>query len=175
MRPTFRKLGLTAHVTLSVGWLGAVCVFVALGAVGLTSREAATVRSVYLAMQPAATFALVPLAVGALLTGIIQALGTPWGLFRHYWVLFKLLISTVATAILVAYLGTFAVLADAAADPSTKLGAVRSASPVLHSVLALLALLLAMVLALYKPRGMTRYGWRKAQERGETSAGRREV
>jgi hypothetical protein len=23
-------------------------------------------------------------------TGLIQALGTVWGLFRHYWVLFKL-------------------------------------------------------------------------------------
>ncbi len=35
----------------------------------------------------------------------------------------------------------------------------------LHAGGALLLLLLATVLGLYKPRGITRYGWRKQQER----------
>jgi hypothetical protein len=39
-------------------------------------------------------------------------------------------------------------------------------SPSLHAVLALLLLLVATVLAVYKPKGMTRYGWRKQQEIG---------
>jgi hypothetical protein len=41
---------------------------------------------------------------------------------------------------------------------------VRSASPTLHATLALLVLLVATALAVYKPRGMTRYGRRRQQE-----------
>jgi hypothetical protein len=41
---------------------------------------------------------------------------------------------------------------------------VRNSAPLQHAALALLALLVATVLAVYKPRGMTRYGRRKQQE-----------
>jgi len=41
---------------------------------------------------------------------------------------------------------------------------VRTSSPVLHAAAALLLLLVATVLAVYKPRGMTRYGQRKQHE-----------
>lgn len=161
MPPRLRKLALLAHVTSSVGWLGAVAAFLALAVIGMTSRDPATVRGVYLVMEPAAWYALVPLAFAALLTGIIQSLGTPWGLFRHYWVLFKLLINVIATAVLLIYMGTFRSMAALAADQDTELSAVRSFSPVLHSALALAMLLLAMVLAVYKPRGVTPFGQRK--------------
>jgi hypothetical protein len=161
MPPRLRKLALTVHVTSSVGWLGAVLAFLALAVVGLTSQDAQTVRGVYLVMEPAAWLVLVPLAFASLLTGLVQSLGTTWGLFRHYWVLFKLLITVFATVVLLIYMGTFRYMAGVAADPSADLGVVRNASPGLHAVLALLVLLVATVLAVYKPRGMTRYGWRK--------------
>lgn len=164
MTPWIRKLALTAHVTTTVGWLGAVVAFLALAAVGLTSQDAQTVRGVYLVMEPAAWLVLVPLAFASLLTGIVQALGTTWGLFRHYWVLFKLLITVFITIVLLIYMETFRVMAGVAADPSADLGSVRNVSPALHAVLALVVLLVAVVLAIYKPRGMTRYGWRKQHE-----------
>ena len=119
----------------------------------------------YLVMEPAAWFVLVPLALASLLTGIVQSLGTTWGLFRHYWVLFKLLITAFATSVLLIYMGTFRYMAAVAADPTADLGVVRNLSPALHAVLALLVLLVAAVLAVYKPQGMTRYGQRKARER----------
>ena len=158
MTPRLRKFALTAHVTASVGWLGAVVVFLALAVVGLTSQDAQTVRGAYLVMEPAAWFVLVPLAFASLITGIVQSLGTTWGLFRHYWVLLKLLITVFATIVLLIYMETFSLMAGVAADPSADLGAVRNPSPVLHAALALLVLLVATVLAVYKPRGMTRYG-----------------
>jgi hypothetical protein len=161
MTPAVRRFALTAHVTSSVGWLGAVAAFLALAIVGLTSQDAQTVRGTYLVMEPAAWFVLVPLAFASLLTGIVMSLGTTWGLFRHYWVLFKLLITIFATVILLIYMGTFRLMAGVAADPSVDLGVVRNASPVVHATLALLVLLVATVLAVYKPRGMTPYGWRK--------------
>jgi hypothetical protein len=115
-------------------------------------------------MEPAAWLVLVPLAFASLLTGLVQALGTTWGLFRHYWVLFKLLINVVATIVLLTYMETFSFMADVAADPSADLGVVRNASPLLHAGAALLLLLAATTLAVYKPRGMTRYGRRKQHE-----------
>jgi uncharacterized membrane protein len=161
MTPRVRKLALTAHVSASVGWLGAVAGFLGLSVVGLTSDDADTVRGAYLVMEPAAWFVLVPLAFASLLTGLAQALGTTWGLFQHYWVLFKLLINVVATLVLLTYMETFRVLADVAADPSADLSVVRNASPTLHAGAALLLLLGATTLAVYKPRGLTRYGRRK--------------
>jgi hypothetical protein len=41
-------------------------------------------RAAYLAMDLTSRFVIVPLARASLLTGLAQALGTPWGLFRHY-------------------------------------------------------------------------------------------
>lgn len=164
MPPRLRKLALTAHVTSSVGWVGAAAAFLTLAVVGLTSQDPQTVRGVYLVMEPAGWFVLVPLAFASLLTGIVQSLGTKWGLVRHYWVLFKLLITVFATAFLLTYMETFRHMADVAANPSADLGMIRNGSPALHATLALLVLLVATVLAVYKPRGVTRYGWRKERE-----------
>jgi len=148
----------------------AIVVFLALGIVGLTSQNAQTVRGVYLAMEPAAWAVLVPFALASLLTGTVQSLGTTWGLFRHYWVLFKLLITVFATIFLLIYMETFRVMAGVAADPTADLALVRSPSPRFHAVLALLVLLVANVLAIYKPRGLTPYGRRKQREQRRVSA-----
>lgn len=159
-----RKLSLTAHVTFSVGWLGAVAGFLALAVSALTSTDAQIVRSSYVAMELTARFAIVPLCLASLLSGLVQSLGTSWGLFRHYWVLFKLLINVFATIVLVMHLSALRFFADAAADitvTNSGILALRSASPVIHAGGALFLLVVATTLAVYKPRGMTPYGWRK--------------
>jgi len=146
-----------------------VAAFLGIGMVGLTSGDPLTVRGTYLVMDPAARFVLVPLAVGSLITGLIQALGTTWGLLRHYWVLFKLLVNMFAAAVLLMYLQTFRTMADVAADPGADLAMVRNPSPVQHAALALLLLLVATALAVYKPRGLTSYGWRKRSSASSTT------
>ena len=157
MSPRIRRFSLLAHITFSVGWLGAAVVFLALAAVGLTSQDPQTVRGVYLVMEPAAWFTLVPLAFASLISGIVQSLGTTWGLFRHHWVVWKLGINVFSTVILLIYMGTFREMARVAADPTVPLDAVRNASPLLHAVLALVLLVTATVLAVYKPGGLTAY------------------
>jgi hypothetical protein len=166
MPSRLRKFVLTAHVTSSVGWLGAALVFLALAVIGLTSQDAQTVRGAYLVMEPAAWYVLVPLALASLLSGLVMALGTKWGLFRHYWVLFKLLINVFATVVLLIYMESFSIMARMAADPTMSTADIRAlgTSPRFHAILAVVLLLVATVLAVYKPRGMTRYGWRKQQE-----------
>jgi hypothetical protein len=159
-----RKALLTAHVTASVGWLGAVAGFLALSIAGLTSQDAQTVRATYLAMEAIGWFVLVPFSLASLLTGVVQSLGTKWGLFRHYWVLVKLLINVIATVILLLYMQTLSSLAGVAAESTLDPSGLRDPSPVLHAGAALLLLLVATTLAVYKPRGMTRYGQRKQHE-----------
>ena len=170
MSPRLRKFALTTHIVASVGWLGAVAAFLALAIVGVASDERQTVVSAYIAMEATGWFILVPLAIAALVSGLVQALGSKWGLFRHYWVLAKLLITVVATIVLLLYmqtLGTFADIAESTSSPAD-LDRLRSASPVLHASGALVLLLTAAGLSVYKPRGITRYGWRKQQERRPT-------
>ena len=161
LSPGLRRFTLTSHLTVSVGWIGAVGVFLAHAIIALTSDDPQIVRGVYLVMEPAAWVTLVPLAIASLITGIALSLGTTWGLFRHYWVVFKLLIAVFATLILLVYMETFRQMADVAANSSVDLHAVRNPSPVVHAVLALLILLIATVLAVYKPRALTPYGRRR--------------
>jgi hypothetical protein len=161
MPPRLRKLALTAHITASVGWLGAVVAFLALAVVGLTSPDAQLVRAVHLVAEPMTRLVIVPLAFASLLTGLVSSLGTSWGLLRHYWVVFKLLLNVFATIVLLLYTQTVGYLADLAAEPTADLELLRSPTFVLHAGGALLLLVTATVLAVYKPRGLTPYGRRK--------------
>ncbi len=165
MTPRIRKFALTAHVTASVGWLGAVVAFLGLAVVGLTSQDGQVVRGAYLVMEPAAWFVLVPLALASLVTGLVQSLGTRWGLFRHYWVLFKLLINVVATIVLLLYMQTLSAFGDLAAETNGDLSELRNPSPLLHAGAAVVLLLVATTLAVYKPQGLTPYGQRKQHEK----------
>ena len=167
MAPRLRKLMLTVHVSVSVGWLGAVAAFLALGVAALASNDGQLVRGAYLAMEVTGWWVLVPFSVACLLTGLVQSLGTEWGLFRYYWVVVTLLINVVATGVLLMFMSTLSELADRVRAPGLSDSAVlslRDLSPVVHSAAALLILLLATGLSVMKPRGRTRYGQRRARE-----------
>ncbi|MGH2350740.1 MAG: hypothetical protein ACRDJN_03890 [Chloroflexota bacterium] len=107
-----RKLALTVHLTVSVGWIGAVVAYLALAVAAATSLDAQTVRAAWIAMELTGWWAIVPLALAALLTGLVLALGTPWGLFRHYWVLISLALTMLCTVILLLHMPTVNALAQ---------------------------------------------------------------
>lgn len=165
MTPRLRKLALTAHIIVSLAWLGAAVAYAALVVVALRSQDSHLVRAAYLAIQPMTWFAIVPLACASLLTGVIQALGTPWGLFQHWWVIYKLVLTVIAALVLLGNTRMVETLSTMAAAPrGADIGGLQG--QLLHATGGVLVLLLTAVLAVYKPRGMTRYGWRKQHERG---------
>jgi hypothetical protein len=166
MTPGVRKLALTAHVTCSVGWLGAVAGFFALAIAGLTAQDLQTSRASYVAMNLTGWYVIVPLCFASLVTGLLQALGTSWGLLRHHWVVAKLLIAILATVVLMVHMQPISDLGRAAADQTLGLGDHRDVRVqlVADAAVALLVLLVATALSVYKPRGLTRYGWRKQRE-----------
>lgn len=166
MTPLLRKFALTAHISASVGWIGAVVSYLALAVVTQTSKDVQLVRSAYIALEPITEYALVPLAFASLLTGLIMSLGTPWGLFRHYWVIFKLMLTVLATIILLGFTQSISGMVGVAADTKTSLTVLRAMGAGMnHAIGALVVLLVITTLSVYKPRGITRYGWRKQQEK----------
>lgn len=168
MPPYIRRFVLTAHIASSVGWLGAVVAFLALAIASLMSEDAQRVRAASLMMELTGWSVLVPLSLASLVTGVVQALGSTWGLFRHYWVLFKLLINLFASIVLLLYMPSLRYFADAAAGASSSseaLHLLRSPSAVLHSGAALALLLVATALSVYKPQGLTRYGREQLERR----------
>jgi len=76
-------------------------VFLVVAAAGWASPDARIWAGVYAGLQVTMWWAVVPLAGLSLLTGIGVSLVTRWGLTRHYWVLFKLVLTVVATGALV--------------------------------------------------------------------------
>ena len=161
--PNLRKFVRAIHVIVTVGWLGAVAGFLALAIVGLNSQDAQLASAVCLSMEIITRYVIVPLSlVPLLLTGPLLSLGTPWGLFRHYWIIVKLVINILSTLILLVHLKPIQHMAQlAAAGTITSADRGAQIQLVVAAGAGLLALLAATGLAVYKPRGMTVYGWRK--------------
>lgn len=175
MTQNLRKLALTLHVAFSVGLLGSIAAFLALTLVGLNGQDEPTIRSAYWAMNLVARFVVVPLAFASLVTGLVQSLGTPWGLFRHYWVVTKLLLTVFATAILLIKLDLIAYAAEMASEPVLAHAEIHAIGQelALHAMGGLMVLIAPVVLSIYKPRGLTSYGRRTQQDKRTQSQNRR--
>ena len=165
MPPGVRKFVLATHLTVSVGWLGALAAYLVLDVTATTSQDADALRAAYLGMDSIARTVIVPLALASVLTGLVVSLGTKWGLFRHWWVLISFVLTIFATSVLLIETRTISALAAVAAAPTTSDDDLRALSgTLLHSVGGTMVLLVILVLNVYKPRGLTPYGWRKQQE-----------
>ncbi|HET7768449.1 MAG TPA: DUF2269 domain-containing protein [Chloroflexota bacterium] len=175
LSPGWRKLTLTVHLTASVGWIGAVVAYLALGVSAVTAPDDETLRAAWIAMEVTGWYAIVPLAIGSLVTGVVISLGTPWGLFRHYWVIISLGLTSLCLVVLLAHMpgvsATAAALRSGGAAPAApraesaeqgRHGGAR-AGDLFHPSAGLVILLAVAALNVYKPRGLTPYGWRKQQ------------
>lgn len=169
MTPFFRKLGLTVHITFSVGWFGAVVGFLALAIAGLTSQNSQVVVSSYISMDIITWFVILPACLGAMITGIVQSLVTQWGLFRYSWVVVKLVLTIVATIVLLVHMQPISYMAQMASEAEisdSDLSGLRI-QLIANAGAALLVLLVATTISVYKPWGMTKYGVRKLNEQGK--------
>jgi hypothetical protein len=162
MRTGLRKLLLSTHLAVSVGWMGAVAAYLALDMASATAQDTQTLRAVYIGMDLIVRWVVLPLAVASLVTGVAMSLGTRWGLLRHYWVVISLGLTVFATVVLLLETRTIGDYATAAADPTALAAELASlGSTLVHSSGGLVVLVVILVLNVYKPRGMTRYGWRR--------------
>lgn len=162
MTPRLRKAALTAHIAFSVGWLGAIVPYLALAIAGLTSRDVQMARAAYLSMEVIGWFVIVPFSFAALLSGLVQAFGTQWGLFRHWWVLTKFALTIFASVILLLHMQDVSRVARVARE--TVLTSAEFRPELIHAAGGLFVLLVITALSVFKPWGLTPYGKTKQTE-----------
>ncbi len=153
---TARRPLMLIHLLGGVGWFGAVLAYLVLAVVGLMDADPGLARASYRAMALIAWYVVTPLSLVGLASGIVQALGTPWGLARHWWVLLKLGMTALSIAILLLHLVPTDILARAASvgDLTPALGRLRVQLVVAPSA-ALLVLAATAALGVIKPKGLT--------------------
>ncbi|HYE89334.1 MAG TPA: hypothetical protein VEA16_23450 [Vicinamibacterales bacterium] len=153
----WRRLALTTHIAASVGWLGAIVAFLGIAIAALLARDEPRIRALGESMQIVGWSVIVPFSIASLLSGLLQSWLTPWGFFRHYWVVAKLLITVVASGLLLLHMRVVDTIALAAASGAVdghhlqapKMQVVADAGA------AVLVLLIAIGLSVYKPAGAT--------------------
>lgn len=154
------KFMLTTHVSISVGWFGTVAGFLVLAIAGFVSQADHIMRGAYSSMELLTRYLIVPLCFASLLTGIVQSLGTQWGLFKHYWIVVKLILTIAATVVLLVHLKPITAMSEAAATSSifgSDLQPLRI-QLIADAGAALLVLLVITTISIYKPWGRTAYG-----------------
>jgi hypothetical protein len=146
----WRRLVLTLHVITAVGWLGTDLVLLTLGICGLAGVDPAVV---YPAQGLIGLILFTPLSLLVWLVGVVNAIGTRWGLLHHWWVATKLGIVTLMLALVAFALrpNLLAAWHDGATLPHQQRLNLLIA-PVVSSSL----LVLATVLSTYKPWGRIR-------------------
>lgn len=160
MTPRISKLVFTSHIIFSVSWLGAVTVFLALAITGLATRNMQLAHSTYIAMEVSTLFVIVPFCLASFFTGLLQALGTKWGLFKYYWIVVKLFLTLAMTALLLLHLQPISYLAGVAAESSVSntSQAVLVIDLIKKAGAAILVLLAVTTISVYKPWGKIQLG-----------------
>jgi hypothetical protein len=156
-RPARRAL-LIVHVIVSVGWLGLSLGMLALGITGATAGSAEGAAAAYRSMNVLGDWLLIPISLLSLVSGVVLALRTPWGLARYHWVYVKFWLTLGATAAT-----AFALRAriDAAmADVSAGRDIGATTDLILAPSVSLTIYVFATAVSVAKPWGMTARGRR---------------
>jgi len=154
---------LTVHVAVSVGWLGLDGALVVLEITGLGTGDPRERAGIAAAMAAMVVWVMVPVVFTSLVSGLVLALSTPWGLLRYWWVLLKCAIAGVLTAAgLMVMLPRLHQIIAGEGEP------VQMETLVGRSI-ALALLLAATGLSVVKPWGKTPHGRSAAATRASLS------
>lgn len=149
-----RKRALTVHVAASVALLGSVATTLVLALTAATTDDDALARAGYELMRTLTLALNIPLALTALVSGIVVGLGTRWGVLRHRWVATKLAL-LLAVALIGALVIGRGVEAALAAPPGLEPESAQW-RVVGGAAAAAAALVAATALSVYKPGGRLR-------------------
>lgn len=125
-----------------------------------TTSSATEAITGYTAVALIAPAAVPVLCLGILATGLLLGWGTAWGVLRHWWVFIKLLLSLVMTVLVfAALLPIIHRIPDVAQSQTAeavreRLGAL-GIQLMFPPIVSFLLLGVAVVLSIFKPRGLT--------------------
>lgn len=153
-----RRAVLVVHVVASASWLGLTVGLLALGITAGSTGAAGTVEASVRAMKLFADWLLLPVAFLTLVSGLVLALGTQWGLARHRWVYVKFWVTLATTTATVFALRPGV---NSAVDAVAAGGPLPDAGDVLFGpIVSLSAYVFMTVISILKPWGPTRRGRR---------------
>jgi hypothetical protein len=158
--PGARKSVLVLHIASAGAWLGVDVVMGVLIFTALASDDPATRALCFRALELVAVGPLLACGLLSLLTGAVLGLGSRYGLLRYWWVAGKLGLNLVLTAlVLVALAPEVAAHADQARQFQAGLPAPLEVGQLIFPpIVSPTALLVAVVLAVFKPWGRIRQG-----------------
>jgi hypothetical protein len=171
MTPLTKKTLLFAHITSSVGWIGAIIPYLGVAAVGLFSADAGLIQNSLRAMELIGKYILVPLSLTAFITGCALSIATPWGLFRHWWITAKLSLTGLSAVVLAVHMSLVSSVACAARSgtlSSEALDAERS-ELLRHPAGGLVVLMFVAGLSVFRPWGLTPLGARAVAGTGRAA------
>jgi len=177
--PRGRRCLVVIHAGTYVGWIGAVVGFVAVATAGATlAVDSADARGLYTALSILLGAVIVPLAGLSFASGVVVALATPWGLFRHWWVVIKLVLTTGATVALLLHRGVAQQAAEYAVSARPELASLQT-QLLVDAIAGLAVLLLAALLGLAQTQrpaqggrvvGVTWSAWLRSGRRQDSDA-----
>jgi hypothetical protein len=157
LRPSTRKGLLVVHIASAGAWLGidvvmAVIIFTAF------RGDDATRALCYQALELFAGWPLVVVGLACLASGVVLGLGTPFGLVRYWWVVIKLAINVVFVALVpIALRPEVIEKAEQGRQFLAGLPATLTLGDLVYPpIVSPAGLIVAMVLAVFKPWGLIR-------------------
>ncbi|MEU8522495.1 hypothetical protein [Streptomyces sp. NBC_01216] len=157
-----RKLVLTCHVAISVGWLGLVTGMFAMSVAGATTGDAEQQAAMYRTMSMLDEIFLGMTSMFALITGIVVGAGTKWGLLRRRWVAVKFYWTMGVMVLGFSVIHQLILQANELVDAGAPVrgGELDTVgwSMAGSAALAVLSLVFMTAVSTYKPWGLTRRG-----------------
>jgi hypothetical protein len=149
-----RKLLVVLHVLTSVSGVGTALAVLLVLVGGVSTTDPAGQDAALRLAEQGQYYLGIPLLSVAVVVGTLSALYSPWGLFRHSWVLKKLVLTLVNLAVPIFVVGPrITRVADEPLAAWLVFGGIGA---------QLLLFVLATVLSVYKPKGLVTLGNRPA-------------
>lgn len=155
-----RRVWLTPHVGCSAAWLGLSLTMVVLSLVGVLSGDARPRHDAYRLMRIFDLVVVIPIVLAAIVTGLVVALFSRWGLTRHWWVLIKFTMSVSIPASAGYWQSWIRQLITATAQPAGAVPAGTAARLTGCLAVGIAFLVAATALSTYKPGGWTPWATR---------------
>lgn len=153
-----RKGVLVVHIASAGAWIGidvvmGVLVFAALG-----TDDEGTKALCFRALELFAVWPLITAGLVCLASGVVLGLGTKWGLVRYWWVAVKLILNVVLVVLVVVLLrpGVTEAAERGRLFAAGEAVSLAAGDMVFPPVVSTSALLVATVLAVFKPWGLIR-------------------
>lgn len=145
------------HIGVSVSWLGVSVGLLTLGVTARFSGDPTTAGAAYRAMAVLVNTLIIPVSLIALMSGVALSIGRPWGLTRHYWIVVKLVLTVITTALSIFSLRPLvdeavAALAAGAPYPNTETMNSLTAAPTVSTTIYVFM----VVVSVLKPWGRIR-------------------